>query len=71
MKSSLEIDSSNAEQIAKALKPSLETDDNVEYTVKTENGLEITSRTDTLGRLRGVTDNALRMSLLANKILQR
>ncbi|WP_414837029.1 KEOPS complex subunit Pcc1 [Candidatus Nanohalococcus occultus] len=71
MKSSLEIDSANAETIATALKPSLETDDNVEYTVKTENGLEITSRTDTLGRLRGVTDNALRMSLLANKILQR
>lgn len=71
MKSTLEIDSENAETIAEVLKPSLKTDENVEYSIELNEELKIKSSTDTLGRLRGVTDNTLRLSLLANKILNR
>lgn len=71
MKSTLEIDAENAEAIGETVKPSLETDDEVEYVVDTDEELKITAKTDTLGRLRGVTDNALRLSLLSKKILDR
>lgn len=71
MKSGLEIDPENSDLIGEAVKPSLETDDQVRYSISTEPYFEVQAETDTLGRLRGVTDNALRLSLLSNKILQR
>ena len=72
MKSNIEIDSENPEELADAVKPSLESDEGVEIRVGTEEDfLKADVKAETLGRLRGGTDAVFRLTGIAKKILER
>ena len=71
MKTELEIDTDNPGKLARALDPSFESADRVSYELeRKENGIDIRIETDTLGTLRGATDNAFRLALLSEKMLR-
>ena len=72
MKSNIEIDSDKPEQLANAVRPSLESDKGVDIRVGTEkNMLTVDVQAETVGRLRGGTDAVFRLTGIAKKILER
>ncbi len=68
MKTRLELDLDNTEAVRKIIQPSLDTDRRVNYSLESEEQLCIEIQTDALGVLRGSTDTAFRLAMLANKI---
>ena len=69
MRSVVEIDTEEPEEIKEVVKYSLESDKNVKYKIEArENSLEIETNTDGLGVLRGCTDTVFRLTTLAEKI---
>ncbi|MFB6214116.1 MAG: hypothetical protein ABEJ07_06160 [Candidatus Nanohaloarchaea archaeon] len=72
MKTTLEIEPEKPSVLHGVLKPSLTTDERVSYQLQTEKiELEISIETGGLGPLRGATDTAFRLSMLAEKIITR
>jgi len=71
MNAELRIESSKSSEIAEVLSSSLRTDDKVGYSLRDGEELEIQIETDTLGRMRGATDTALMLSMLAEKTMLR
>ena len=72
MKSNIEIDSDKPEQLANAVRPSLESDEGVDIRVGTEKDmLTVDVQAETVGRLRGGTDAVFRLTGIAKKILER
>lgn len=71
MRTELEIDSDKPGKLSRAITPSLDSSERVDYKiVKQEEKIEIIIETDSLGSLRGTTDAAFRLALLSKKILR-
>ncbi|MFB6158753.1 MAG: CTAG/PCC1 family protein [Candidatus Nanohalobium sp.] len=71
MNSEIGIDFSEAETLEEVVKPSLESGGRVDVTVSsTDTQLVVKVETDSLGALRGSTDNVFRLSSLAKKIYE-
>lgn len=68
MKTELELDLKEPGTIKKIIEPSLDSDRKVSYTLESNEALKITIETDSLGPLRGSTDTAFRLAMLANKL---
>ena len=69
MRSVVEIDTEKPEEIKEVVRYSFESDKNVEYSIKAEeNSIEVETKTDGLGVLRGCTDTVFRLTTLAEKI---
>ena len=66
----LELDIDNPD-IRKILEPSLDSDSKVNYSLEAGQNLNIRIETDSLGPLRGSTDTAFRLAMLADKIYSR
>lgn len=72
MKSRVEIDTREAGDLQQVLEPSLDSDDTVSYSLETgSDTLVIEAETDSIGPLRGATDTVFRLSMLAQKIIER
>lgn len=69
MKSTVEIDAERPEDLKQILKPSLSSDDTVQYELVPEGDkLKIRVDTEGLGPLRGCTDTVFRLTTLAKKL---
>jgi len=69
MKSEVEIDAERPEDLKKILKPSLSSDDTVQYELTAEEEkIKIRVDTEGLGPLRGCTDTVFRLATLAEKL---
>lgn len=71
MKSTVEIETENAEKIKKSIEQSLRTDDRVKYILHVEDDkLKVKVETDSIGVLRGSTDTVFRLAMTSKKILE-
>jgi tRNA threonylcarbamoyladenosine modification (KEOPS) complex Pcc1 subunit len=71
MKSEVRIDSMEADTLEEVVKPSLQSEGRVSVEVdSTDNELVTRIETDSLGALRGSTDNVFRLTSLAKKIYE-
>lgn len=69
MKTEVEIDAERPEQLVQILRPSLTSDDTVQYElVAGEEEVRIEVVTEGLGPLRGCTDTVFRLTTLAKKL---
>jgi hypothetical protein len=69
MRSEVELETERPEKLKQLLKPSLISDENVEYTISAgEKTLIVEVETDGIGPLRGCTDAVFRLSTLAMKL---
>lgn len=72
MKSEIQINTDQPQELKKSVQRSLESDQGVRIELDTnKNSVEATVRAETLGRLRGGTDAVFRLTGLAKKILER
>jgi len=69
MRSEVELETERPKKLKQILEPSLISDENVQYTMRTgENKLMVEVETDGIGPLRGCTDTVFRLSTLAMKL---
>lgn len=69
MKSQVEIETRDPEQVKKIVEPSLQSGDKVEYIIEAEDDLiRVKVDADGLGVLRGCTDTVFRLTTLTEKL---
>jgi tRNA threonylcarbamoyladenosine modification (KEOPS) complex Pcc1 subunit len=69
MNTQLDVETSNNEQVASSVQPSLKNNERVTYSTYTgEKSFHVGIEADRLGVLRGCTDSAFRLIMLADKI---
>lgn len=72
MKAEVEIETEKPGKLRKVIEPSLKTDERVNYSIKSTNQeLAVQTETETLGVLRGCSDTAFRLTMLAEKLYYR
>lgn len=72
METEISLDIENVDRVKRSVRPGLKSDGKVNYQVSEEEGtVRIKIQTDGIGPLRGSTDNAFRLSMLADKIYTR
>ncbi len=72
MRSVVEVETRNPDQISKIISKSLESDKNVNYSIETEEDrIIVETVTEGLGALRGCTDTVFRLVTLAEKTYYR
>ncbi len=69
MRTRIEIDAERPEQLIQILRPSLTSDDTVQYELQSsEEGIIIDVEAEGLGALRGCSDTVFRLTTLARKL---
>ncbi len=72
MNTQLDVETSNNEQVAASVQPSLKNNERVNYSSETgEQSFHVSIETDRLGVLRGCTDSTFRLIMLADKIYSK
>ena len=72
MESKVFVEAERPQLLERCLSPSLRTDENVSYTVESnESGISVEFEVSKLGHLRGSSDTVFRLLSLSNKLLER